>query len=97
LALGKTVSQLLAETSSRELSEWMAYYNIEPFGGKRADLQAATVVQAVLLPHIKKGKKAPTLKECCLKFERPKPMSQKSMKDLLKGFTRNLGGVIKKK
>lgn len=32
-----TVAELLDRMSSREFSEWMAYYGIEPFGEERAD------------------------------------------------------------
>jgi hypothetical protein len=37
LALGKTVRQLLTEISSQELTEWAAYYRLEPFGEMLAD------------------------------------------------------------
>ena len=37
----------LARISSRELSEWMAYYSLEPFGAVRGDLQAAIVASTV--------------------------------------------------
>ena len=36
-----TVAELLDRMSSREFSEWMAYYGIEPFGEERADLRQA--------------------------------------------------------
>lgn len=43
-----TVAELGQRMSSRELSEWMAYYQIEPFGEEVADLrhgiQTATMV-----------------------------------------------------
>lgn len=37
LALGMTVRQLLAQTTSQELNEWRAYYALEPFGELVAD------------------------------------------------------------
>ncbi len=37
LALGMTVRQLLAQTSSQELCEWRAFYTLEPFGDLVAD------------------------------------------------------------
>lgn len=43
LALGMTVSDLLRRVTSSELSEWQAYYKIEPFGDWRADLRAGIV------------------------------------------------------
>jgi len=33
------VDALLARLSSRSISEWMAYYSLEPFGEERADLR----------------------------------------------------------
>lgn len=41
------VGVMLASMSSRELSEWMAYYELEPFGEGRADLRAGTVAAVV--------------------------------------------------
>ena len=38
-----TVEELLARISSRELTEWMAYAGISPFGERRADLRAAQI------------------------------------------------------
>jgi len=32
LALGKTVRQLLSEIDSAELTQWRAFYQLEPFG-----------------------------------------------------------------
>jgi hypothetical protein len=37
----------LAHVSSRELTEWENFYNEEPFGERRGDLQAAIVAQTV--------------------------------------------------
>lgn len=34
-----TVNELLIRISSQELSEWLAYYELEPFGEERADLR----------------------------------------------------------
>jgi len=42
-----TVSELLARISSRELAEWMAYAQLEPFGEERADLRAGIVAATV--------------------------------------------------
>ena len=41
------MAELLSEISSRELSEWMAYERLEPFGEKRADLRSAIVASTV--------------------------------------------------
>jgi hypothetical protein len=46
LALGLTVRQLLAQTTSLELNEWRAYYALEPFGDLVAD-QRHGIAQAL--------------------------------------------------
>jgi hypothetical protein len=42
-----TVGELLRRISSRELSEWLAFYELEPFGLERADMRAAIVASTV--------------------------------------------------
>ena len=42
-----TVSELLARISSRELTEWMAFYGLEPFGAAEDEYHAAMVVSMV--------------------------------------------------
>lgn len=43
-----TVQQLLATISSSELTEWMAFDAMEPFGDRRGDLQTGIVAAAVV-------------------------------------------------
>lgn len=40
--------------SSHELSEWMAYYSIEPFGAERDNLHAGIIAKAIYDVHIEK-------------------------------------------
>jgi hypothetical protein len=42
-----TVSELDTRMSSRELMEWMVYYQMEPFGPAREDYRAALVSTVV--------------------------------------------------
>lgn len=53
LSLGTTLRELEAKMDSRELSEWMAYYSLEPWGSPTDDYQnsllCATVANAGLL------------------------------------------------
>ena len=49
-----TVRELLARVDSRELSEWMAYYQLEPFGNVREDLQAGIVASTIA--NVNRGK-----------------------------------------
>lgn len=41
--LGMTVRQLLDSLDSAELTEWMAYFNIEPFGPVQEDYRAGVL------------------------------------------------------
>ncbi len=53
------VDALLASLSSRQISEWMAYFALEPFGEERADLRAALI--ACLIANANRDeKKRPT-------------------------------------
>ena len=47
LALGKTVKQLLEQTDSAELTEWRAYYALEPFGELVADQRHGIAVSTL--------------------------------------------------
>mgnify|MGYP003139586721 CR=1 FL=1 len=49
-----TVRELLARIDSRELSEWMAYYELNPFGSVRDDLQAGIVASTIA--NVNRGK-----------------------------------------
>jgi len=53
LSLGCTVKELSERIDSRELTEWIAYYSIEPFGNSvesyRDALTCATIANAGLL------------------------------------------------
>jgi hypothetical protein len=42
-----TVARMLAEISSAELTEWQAYYDLEPFGDMRGDLRAGIVASTI--------------------------------------------------
>lgn len=48
MAVGSVdVDALLCSISSRQLTEWMAYASIEPFGEERADLRMAIVAALI--------------------------------------------------
>ena len=47
LALGMTVGELLQRMSSRELSEWMAFFSLEPWGTEVEDWRAAMIAATV--------------------------------------------------
>lgn len=50
-----TVAELLSRMSSREFSEWMAFYGIEPFGAEITDLQNAVNTAASVNASIAAG------------------------------------------
>ena len=92
LALGgMTVAELLTRISGRELSEWEAYYSLEPFGQVRGDLQAGIVASTVAnLFRTKKGDKVYKPGDFTLEF---KPPRQKKPKPTPEQVQENLAFV----
>lgn len=64
------VDALLARLSSRQISEWMAYYTLDPFGEERADLRMGMLM--ALIANVnrdpQKRKEAYTAEEFMPKF-----------------------------
>ena len=81
-----TVRELLQRMSSSELSEWRAYYEIEPFGEERADLRAGTIASPLV--NMWKGKKGARTKpsDWIMKFGALLPQDPEEMKMLLKAL-----------
>lgn len=48
---------MLAEMTSAQLSEWMAFYRLEPWGEERADLRAGIVASTIANSNRGKGQK----------------------------------------
>jgi hypothetical protein len=79
LALGMTVPELLGRMDSRELSDWQAYFQLEPFGPPQEDLRAGYLASlfynvnrkssaparsaADFFPSLKGSLKTPTVQE----------------------------------
>jgi len=42
-----TVRELLSRVGSDEITEWAAYFRLDPFGEERADLRAGIVASAI--------------------------------------------------
>lgn len=55
LALGRTVAELEQTMSGQELTEWIAYDSLEPFGDQRADLRAGIVAATMANCHRSRG------------------------------------------
>ena len=89
LALGMTVRELLARMDSRELAEWMAYYQLEPFGGFRGDLHAGLVCSTIA--NANKGKRGkPFTPADFMPLNKPdnKEQTEDDMRGLLEGLAR---------
>ena len=93
LALGCTVEELLSRISSRELTEWMVYYQLEPWGGERADVGAAIVASTIAEIHRNPKKRARPYKasDFMPRFERPKQQSVSDMRSMLESWVGRWG------
>lgn len=58
-----TVAELLSRISSKELTEWQAFYNLEPFGYEVDMFGPAQVSATLVAINSKKGSKAPQAKD----------------------------------
>jgi len=89
LSLGCTVKELLRRITYRELREWFAYYNIEPFGEWRADLRQA--ITSMVIANVNRGKNQKAFKpEDFMPFEKPKkrkPQTEEEMMAMLNLLT----------
>lgn len=56
--MGRTVRELLASIDSAELTEWMAFERLEPFGDLHADFRAGSICAALVNLHVPEGKPA---------------------------------------
>lgn len=85
------VGELLARVSSRELTEWMVYYELEPFGEERSDLRAGIVASTVANANRTKGK-AYKPQDFMPKFERRGPRSWQEMMATVERMNALFGG-----
>jgi len=82
-----TVGEMLERISSKELTEWMIYFNYFPFGEVRQDIQSALVSCTMANSFSTKKHK---LNDFMLKFKAPKTKKKQSlddMKNILKAYT----------
>lgn len=84
--MGKTVRQLLNELDSRELSEWMAFWQIEPWGEERADRRAATVAATVANVHRPKGRRAYKAEDFMPHYGPRRPQTWQEQLEIVKGI-----------
>ena len=84
--MGCTVEWLESNLSYRELTEWIAYYEIEPWGEERADLRMGIETSSLvrLWADPKKAKAiTPTM---FMPYYEPPPKRQKSAVEMLAVF-----------
>ncbi len=92
-----TVGQLLESISAKELSEWQAYYNLEPFGSPIDDFRAGTVCSATVNLHLKKGKKPFGPADFFPNLKSSSKQSMKEMEATLLGIAQSVNEKEKKK
>ena len=81
-----TVAEMLRRMSSRELSEWQAYFNLEPWGEERADLRAGMSTAPLLNLWIKKGKRRAKPSDWIMRFGPKEPQDPEEMAMMLRGL-----------
>lgn len=69
LKLGRTVAELRATMSARELSEWAVFWRREPFGDHALDLRLSTITAAVVNVNRAKGQPATRPEAFVLRYE----------------------------
>lgn len=86
------VDGMLAEISAEQLSEWAAFFEIEPHGPARGDLQAGVIASQVANLFRRKGDPAANPADFLLKFGKPKSAAlsaaerEQRIRDALMGF-----------
>jgi len=94
-----TVKELLARADSQELSEWRAFYNLEPFGANAEFLGHAITASTFANIHRGKRKKPFTTEDFMPKFERKQQTNQtvEQQVEFAAMMTAALGGQDKRK
>jgi hypothetical protein len=93
-----TVREMLSRIDSRELSEWLAYYGLNPWGPERADLRAGTIASTVANCMSDKGNYKPSdfMPRYGPKPEEP-PKSSENLKNIAIRMNAMMGGTFAKK
>lgn len=86
---------MLSRMSSAELTEWMAFYSLEPFGGDVPFLGSAITSSIIANSNRKKGTKAMKPEDFIPKFEKKREQSADEMLQFAKMTTIALGGEVK--
>jgi hypothetical protein len=73
--------------SSLELSEWQAFYNLEPWGDERADLRSGLAASALCNLWTAKGSHRYKASDFLMNFEETEPQTPDQMKAMLQALT----------
>ena len=93
-----TVRELLARIDSRELSEWQAYYGINPWGPERADLRAGVIASTTANCMSERGGFKPS--DFVPKYgpqPEDEPKTPEQLKDTMMLFNGMIGGTFAKR
>lgn len=89
--LGKFVSEVEAECDYEEVLEWSRFFEAELRLYDKQDYYMAQLTQAVIAPHIPKGKRT-KINDYLIKFgkkEQIKKLTGQEMKNIMQGFLKN--------
>ena len=92
-----TVDELLARASSKELTRWMIFYEVEPFGSGIPYIGEGIIASTIANVNRGKGKKAYSPEDFVPKFEREKEQSVDAMINFAAMFTQAMDGKDKRK
>lgn len=87
-----TVSTMLTQISSKELTEWMIFYGMEPFGADAGYLGHAITASTIANVNRGKGKKAQKVEEFMPKFTGKKAQTPEEQLQFAEMFTYAMGG-----
>ena len=86
MALGRTVEDLEVNLSYRELTEWIAYYELEPWGEERADLRMGIETSSLVRLWADPKKAKAITPAMFMPYYEPPPKRQKTPAEILAVF-----------
>jgi len=89
-----SIRQAQREIDSREFAEWMAFFRLEPFGREAEDRPAALVASTIANVKRSKHRKAYTLDDFTLRYDRQVRQTWQEQKKILRSITTALGGTV---
>lgn len=79
------VDKMMSDLTARQLSEWMAYFTIEPWGEERADWRAGNIA-AMVHNSMTKGPRVKAVDFVLSDKETPRQQSDDEMKATIRAF-----------